>query len=327
MVSAAIRAARTPDSAALTRAVWPAVAVASGLAIGVASTFDLITAVLLAVALAVAPLVVLFPPLLTPLLIVTVFAQVISVSGVTISRIIAPLALFVVLVALHRGGYVLRAGSPLGWVCAYAFWALASGLWTVHLGDTISALSSLAIALTYMLAFAILVRSRRELDRVLYTLAVVAFVVGVIGIFTSKGRAEGASGNPNFFAMVEIFALPLVLALAAEVRRRAVRIALYVVVFVIILSVFASLSRGGFLTLVTFRAARTKRLCWRSSRPARSAPTEWNRAHSLLVCNRSLPRIKRVRVGRMSGAAHGPRSRSGPPSVSDTEALSPRPTS
>ena len=255
MVSAAIRAARTPDSAALTRAVWPAVAVASGLAIGVASTFDLITAVLLAVALAVAPLVVLFPPLLTPLLIVTVFAQVISVSGVTISRIIAPLALFVVLVALHRGGYVLRAGSPLGWVCAYAFWALASGLWTVHLGDTISALSSLAIALTYMLAFAILIRSRRELDRVLYTLAAVALVVGVVGIFTSKGRAEGASGNPNFFAMVEIFALPLVLALAAEVRRRAVRIALYVVVFVIILSVFASLSRGGFLTLVTVGAA------------------------------------------------------------------------
>ena len=255
MVSAAIRVVRVPDTGPLTRAVWPAVAVASGLAVGVAASFDVTTAVVLAIALALAPLVVLFPPLLPPVLIVTVFAQVLSVSGVAISRIIAPLALLVVLVALHRGGYVLRTGTPLGWVCAYAFWALASGLWTVHLGDTVSALSGLAIALTYMLAFAILLRSRRDLDRVLYALAVVALVVGTIGIFTSRGRAEGASGNANFFAMVEIFALPLVLALAAEVPRRVLRIGLYVVVFVIILSVFASLSRGGFLTLVSVAVA------------------------------------------------------------------------
>jgi putative inorganic carbon (HCO3(-)) transporter len=127
---------------------------------------------------------------------------------------------------------------------------LASGLWTVHLGDTVSALSSLGIALAYMLAFAILLRSRRDLDRILYTLAVVALVVGAVGIFTSQGRAEGASGNANFFAMVELFALPLVLALAAEVPRRALRMGLYAVVLVIIFAVFASLSRGGFLTLV-----------------------------------------------------------------------------
>ena len=255
MVSTAIRVARRPDPGTLTRAVWPAVAVAFGLAVGVAATFDLTTAVVLAAALALAPVVVLFPPLLTPLLIATVFAQVLTVSGVTISRIIAPLALFVVLVALHRGGYVLRTGAPLGWVCAYAFWALASGLWTVHLGDTVSALSSLAIALTYMLAFAILLHSRRDLDRVLYTLAVVALIVGALGIFTSQGRAEGASGNANFFAMVELFALPLVLALAAEVPRRVLRLGLYAVVSVIILSVFASLSRGGFLTLVSVAVA------------------------------------------------------------------------
>jgi O-antigen ligase len=250
MVSAATRAARVPDSAALTRGVWPAVAVASGLAVGVAVTFDLTMAVVLAAVLALAPLVLLFPPLILPLLVATVFTQAFSVGGLTISRIIAPLALFVVLVALHRGGYVLRTGAPLGWVCAYAFWALASGFWTVHLGDTISALSSLAIALAYMLAFAILLRSRRDLDRVLYTLAVVALVVGAVGIFTSQGRAEGASGNANFFAMVEIFALPLVLVLATEARWRVVRIGLYAVVFVIIFSVFTSLSRGGFLTLL-----------------------------------------------------------------------------
>ena len=255
MVSAAVRVARVPDSGALTRALWPLLAVVFGLAVGVTATFDLTTAVVLAVGLAIAPLVLLYPTLLLPLLIVSVFTQVLSVGGLTISRIIAPLALLVILVALHRGGYALRAGKPLGWVCAYALWAVASGLWTFHLGDTISALSSLAIALTYMFAFAIILRSRRDLDYVLYTLAVVALITGVIGIFTSRGRAEGASGNPNFFAMVELFALPLVLALAAEVRRRAVRMGLYVVVAVIIVSVFASLSRGGFLTLVSVAIA------------------------------------------------------------------------
>jgi O-antigen ligase len=256
MVSAAIRVARVADSGALTRVVWPGVAVAFGLAVGAAATFDWATAVVLAAALALAPLVVLFPPLLLPVLVATVFAQVVSVSGITVSRIIAPLALFVVFVALSRGGYALRTSAPLGWVCAYSLWALASGLWTVHLGDTVTAISSVAIALTYMLAFAILLRSHRDLDRVLYMLALVALAVGVIGVLTSQaGRAEGASGNPNFFAMVELFALPLVLAMAAEVRRRLVRLGLYAVVFVIIFSVFASLSRGGFLTLVSVAVA------------------------------------------------------------------------
>jgi putative inorganic carbon (HCO3(-)) transporter len=106
-----------------------------------------------------------------------------------------------------------------------------------------------------MLAFAILLRSRRDLDRTLYTLAVLALIVGVIGIVTSEGRAEGASGNANFFAIIEIFALPLVLALAAEAQRRVVRFGLYAVVFVIVLAVFTSLSRGGLLTLLSVGVA------------------------------------------------------------------------
>ena len=256
MVSVAIRAPRRPDSRALLRAGWPALAAASGLVIGTAATFDWLTAVVLAAALAVAPLVLLFPSLLPPLLVATVFAQVLSVSGVTITRIITPLALFVLFIGLIRGGYVFRRGGPLVWVGAYSIWALTSGLWTVNLPDTISSLLSLAIALTYMFAFAILLRSKRDLDRVLYVLAVVALFVGIFGIITNGGgRAEGASGNANFFALVEIFALPLVLVLAAEAQRRSVRIALYGVVFVIILSVFASLSRGGVLTLVSVAIA------------------------------------------------------------------------
>jgi O-antigen ligase len=250
MASTATRAARLPDSAALTGVVWPGVAVAYGLAVGVTASFDLVMAVVLAAALALAPLVLFFPPLMTLLIVAAAFTQAVSVGGLTISRVIAPLALLVILVALTRGGYVLQIGPPLGWVCAYSVWALASGLWTLHFGNTVTTLWSLAIALTYMLAFAILLRSRRDLDRVLYTIALMAFVVGVIGIVTSQGRAVGASGNANYFAQVEIFALPFVLVLATEVRSYLARVGLYAIVFVIILSVFASLSRGGFLTLV-----------------------------------------------------------------------------
>lgn len=228
---------------------------ASALAVGVASTFDWITAAALVAALALFPLILLSPPLMASLLVATIFTQALSLSGVTISRIIAPLALFVVVVAWIRGGYVLRTSAPLGWVCVYSVWAFASGLWTVNFGETLTSLSSLAIALTYMLAFAILLRSRRDFDRMMYTLAFVAFAVGAIGIFTSVGRAEGASGNANFFAMIEIFALPLVLALATEARWRVVRVGLYAVVFVIVLSVFTSLSRGGLLTLLSVGVA------------------------------------------------------------------------
>jgi O-antigen ligase len=250
MASTATRAVRAPDSAALTGVVWPGVAVAYGLAVGVTASFDLVMAVVLAAALALAPLVLFFPPLMTLLIVAAAFTQAVSVGGLTISRVIAPLALLVVLVALTRGGYALQIGPPLGWVCAYSVWALASGLWTLHFGNTVTTLWSLAIALTYMLAFAILLRSRRDLDRVLYTIALMALVVGVIGIVTSQGRAVGASGNANYFAQVQIFALPFVLVLATEVRSQLARVGLYAVVFVIILSVFASLSRGGFLTLV-----------------------------------------------------------------------------
>jgi putative inorganic carbon (HCO3(-)) transporter len=121
-------------------------------------------------------------------------------------------------------------------------------------------LSSLAIALIYMLSFASLLDSLRDLERVLWTLAVASLLVGVLsfpqvsgalhlGQLLQAGRSQGAVGDPNFFAATQLVVLPLVLVLAAEARRRWVQLGLYAVALVNIGSVLTSLSRGGFIGL------------------------------------------------------------------------------
>jgi O-antigen ligase len=188
------------------------------------------------------------PPIILIVLFASVFAQVLTVGGVTISRIAAPIALLIVIVALLRGA-TLGAAPPLLWAAAYGLWAVASGLWSVHLGSTVSQLASLGIGISYMLAFAVLLAKKRDLDRVLYALAIVALGIGVYGMVTSHGRAGTDTGDANYFAMIEIIALPLVLVLATEVRDRWLRVSVYGIVLVIIAAVFSSLSRGGLIAL------------------------------------------------------------------------------
>jgi putative inorganic carbon (HCO3(-)) transporter len=228
--------------------VWILIGAGSGLAIGVAASVALTDALALGTALALLMWVVPRPPIILIALVASVFAQVITVGGVTIGRICAPIALLLVILALLRGASV-GASSPLRWAVAYALWAVASGLWSVHIGSTLTQLASVGIGISYMLAFAVLLANRRDMNRVLYTLAIVAFAVGIYGMVTSQGRAGTDTGDANYFAMVEIVALPLVLALAADVRARWLRLSLYAVLLVIIAAVFSSLSRGGLIAL------------------------------------------------------------------------------
>jgi O-antigen ligase len=229
--------------------LWVGIAVGSGLAVGAAASFSLPGAIALAVAIALLIWVIPRPPIILIALVASVFVQVITVGGVTIARICAPIALLVVVVSLLRRKAALQPAAPLGWVAAYALWAVASGLWTTHLGNTVNQLASLGIGLSYMIAFATLLNNRRDVSRVLYTVAVVAFAVGIYGMISSQGRAGTDTGDANYFALVEIVALPLVLALAADARVRWLRIGLYGVVLVIVAAVFSSLSRGGLIAL------------------------------------------------------------------------------
>jgi O-antigen ligase len=229
--------------------LWVAIAAGAGIAIGAAASLSTTGAIALATAIALLIWVIPRPPIVLVVLIASVFVQVITVGGVTIARICAPIALLVLVIALVRRTATLQPAAPLGWAAAYALWALASGLWTTHLDSTLNQLASLAIAVTYMLAFATLLDNRQDMNRVLYTVAFVAFAVGIYGTIASEGRAGTDTGDANFFALVEIVALPLVLALAADVRTQWLRSVLYGVVLVIIAAVFFSLSRGGLIAL------------------------------------------------------------------------------
>jgi O-antigen ligase len=190
----------------------------------------------------------------------SVFMELVRVEGVTISRVLAPIALIVIIVALVRGRAAIHVASPVYWVGAYLLWAFASGLWTTSVSETTFLLSSLAIAIVYMLAFASLLDSRRDLERVVWVFVGAALVFGALslqhfsdvfawGQVADEGRSQGGVGDPNAFAATQLVALPLVVAVAATARKRWLQISLYTTALVIIASILTSLSRGGFIGL------------------------------------------------------------------------------
>jgi O-antigen ligase len=192
-------------------------------------------------------------------LVVTLFADILHVGGITIGRLVAPLAFVVLVDAAARRKLSLPVGSPVLWAAAYATWAVASGLWTVSLDSTGFLLASLGIAVVYMLAFATLTDSERELKRVLVAVSAAAIAIGVLAILSFAlnlpldlhgGRSEGGTGDANLFAAYQIAALPLVLALASEVAPGLARFFLYGGAVVIIGSVFTAVSRGGLVTML-----------------------------------------------------------------------------
>ena len=232
---------------------WGAIAVCGAVALGGAAAIDVRIAVALALAAILGAAMVLHPAVTVGLLVLTVFGETLQLGGVTISRLVAPIALLVVFVALTRTETSLVPGRPLFWAAAYASWALASGLWTQSLDGTVFSLASLVIALIYMLAVATLLNSVVELRRVLYVLAIGAFVSGLVAIGSylggSEARTAAGKGDPNFFAALQIVALAPILVCAAETRNRWLRAFLYATVAVIVVSIFTSLSRGGLLAL------------------------------------------------------------------------------
>ena len=198
----------------LRAAQWAAVGSVAAAALGLATAVNPMAGIGLAIMIGVAVATVLRPASILVILMLSVFVEIISVGGVTISRLIAPVALLVVLFELGRGGAKLRPGPQLFWAVAYSLLALASALWTVSASHTMYGIASLAIALTYMLCFGALLESEQQLRRLLYVLAVGSLVVGAWSLASFKGwtigpspedslqggRAQGGVGDPNFFA-------------------------------------------------------------------------------------------------------------------------------
>ena len=235
-----------------------ALAVAVGVAVGAEPKLGLA----LALAVTVGAVMVVRPASTLWILILSVFLEVVTVGGVAVSRIVAPLALLSVLVELLRGRAWVPAGPQLFWATAYSTVALASGLWTVSTSHTLTLLASLAIALTYMLCFASLVDSERELRIVLHVLAFASLLIGVVSLASfagvslvpagslQGGRAQGGVGDPNFFANVQLVAFPVILMLAADAKALWLRATLAFAGLVALASILSTLSRGGLIALM-----------------------------------------------------------------------------
>ena len=235
-------------------------AAASGAALGIALVLDVTAGIFVAVAIAVACITTVQPVAIATVLAVSVFVESIALEGVTISRLLAPLALVVVGMQLLRGKAHVHLAAPLVWVVAYSIWALASGFWTVSTSTTLTLLASLAIAIVYMVTFAAMLSSERQLRQLLLGLAAASCVAGaasiaafgglpVVGSLLTTSRAQGGVGDPNFFAHLQVMAFPIVLVLANEAQSRWRRWSLVFATFVTMASVFVTLSRGGMIAL------------------------------------------------------------------------------
>jgi O-antigen ligase len=238
---------------------WLLAAVALGLVAGAVVELDATAAIVAAIVVPVLIAVVLRPEWLPPVLVVTVFAESLAVGGVTISRIAAPFALVVALVHVSRHGLPpLGRGSVLLGAAAFATWALASALWSVDQGGlsaagTPYALGSLTISLIYALVVVLLVRTRTDLARLLGAIVVTAVAMGTIAVLDylgGGGRSEGYDGDPNFFASLQVFALPFGVVLASYARSAGLRLLTLSGIAVIAGSVITSLSRGGLLAML-----------------------------------------------------------------------------
>ncbi len=243
--------------------VWILAAIVLAIAVAAVSAIGGTALAALTVAVVLPAIVVIWGATMTDVLVASIFLEVISFGGLTISRLLAPLALVVLVVSVIRGRVRFHPGPLLIPMTAYVLWALASGIWTVSLPHTQEILGSLMIALVYMASFAILVHDERDLRRTLSVLAIASLAIGlvstlsfagVISIFggdsLQSGRGQGGVGDPNFFANVQLVALPVILVLATSAKTKAAKAIFGFATIVAITSIFATLSRGAMIALV-----------------------------------------------------------------------------
>jgi hypothetical protein len=241
---------------------WAAVGAIGAIGLGALATVDSTLAVAAVIVLALLLVVSQHTAAILSILGATVFVEMIRIGDLRITRVIAPVALLILVGYLIQRGGKLRADPPLLWALAYATWALASGLWTEDLSGTLFLQGSLAISLVYMFSFAILL-TRRDLERILVVFAICSVLVGIssTAAFTGHhipllgnaelqgGRAQGATGDPSFFAAFQLIVLPLLLV-RALIKQGWRRYALFGVVGINVASVLSTVSRGGVLQLV-----------------------------------------------------------------------------
>jgi O-antigen ligase len=230
------------------------------------------------IALAVSMLLIARPALLLPLAGITLVLEGVTLSGMPVTRLLAPGAAMVVIAEFLRGGGRIKPSPPMVWGTLYVSWAILSGIWSDGPDGTRFLLQSLVIALIYTFAFALLLNSERDLKLFLYPLVVVAALIAGLAVISfgtpglqipyltllQAGRAQGAVGDPDFFAAMSLVFIPLGIVLASETRQRWARFLMVGATLTLLAGTFLSLSRGAFLATmvlgIIFLASRPERL-------------------------------------------------------------------
>src|SRR5579884_184100 len=235
-----------PSSSSLRRnAPWLVVVAVLGVSLGIAAALSHTAAV----AVAMLPAVV----------VASAFSEAMLTGSLTVSRIVGPLALMIIVLALAGSARLrLPRRSVLISVALYCLWALASALWTVNpesgfsLGGTGYALASLGLSLIYMAATTMFVQTEGDLRRLAWVVWVMSTAAGLLSVgqcVAGHSRALGLSGDPNFFAAVQVVALPIDALLVSEIQRGRTRLLVLAGLGVTVGSIITSLSRGGILAL------------------------------------------------------------------------------
>jgi O-antigen ligase len=229
---------------------------AAALAVGALATVQPLAAVAVVVGAAILLVVAADVSALALFLVLTMFVSSLSLGpGLAIGRVAGPMALAVLLLyVLERGTNNLRVNSLMVVVFLYGLWTLLSVYWAVDSGLVYTSTFSYLIAVVYMFTFAILVRNTTQILAIFATFAVGSFLFGIAAFaafYTSSAseRSAGLVGDPNFFAVYQVLALPPTLVLAAREKRPGVRLVYLTIVGVILLSVVSSLSRTGLVAL------------------------------------------------------------------------------
>lgn len=206
------------------------------------------------VALVAVPAAVLRPRLVAYLLIVTMFAPALSIGGVTIGRVTAPIALVALLALLVREPPSLRSSKPLLLLAGgYVTLAAASVLWSVDVSSTVEEFTTLVTSIVYMGVIVLAVRTEdhlKTLTRVLVASSVVMGLYWIGSYLLDVDRRYNETGDPNFFAALQVMALPIALAVSLRMDSERWRRPLLFGAAVIAGSVVATLSRGGLVTLL-----------------------------------------------------------------------------
>lgn len=234
-----------------------------GITVGAVAARDPLLAVFGALAVAVALIVGLSARVVPAILVLTLFVEGVAIlPGLRVGRAGGILAISVVLLyLLSRGRGQLRFNALMLAVLLYGAWLLASAWWATEVGLVFETFFRYLLAVAYMLAFAVLVRSHRDLSPILTTLTLAALAVGTVAFvqylgsaeaFAELGRgAKGLQGDHNIFALYQVMALPAALVVAATTSSRLLAALSSAAAGAIVLSVAASLSRSALIALFT----------------------------------------------------------------------------